>query len=340
MNITDTSRSPLIFGIYPGGDAGSDRGIAAGPPANPVQIETALSQLAGRVEPFILRVYERYSDADAPSAYPTHPSQHFVRYLQPGRLFDLVVMFQSRRGDVPGFIEFLRSLIAQHGERLYSVQVTEEANFTHGPDCIDGPWPNVNEALVEGVKAAKREALRLGLRNLKVGFNSTPTFGSAAEFWSIIGKMGGPAFIESIDYVGLDFFPDVFRPAPKLRDAALGVLEMMRSTWLPAAGIPESVPIHVTEHGWPTGPDRPESRQAEVFECLVRAIAEARDRLNIARYTFFALRDAESFNPESAGNIFFHFGLMRSDYSPKLAFETCRQLIAQYGTAPKLNLPQ
>ena len=190
----------------------------------------------------------------------------------------------------------------------------------------------MKDALVEGVKAAKREALRMGLPNLKIGFNSTPTFGPAAEFWSVIGKLGGPSFVDSLDYVGLDFFPDVFRPAPKLHEAARGVLELMRSTWLPAAGIPDSVPIHITEHGWPTGPDRPESRQAEIFETVVRTIAESRAQLNIDRYTFFSLRDAESFHPDSADNFFFHFGLLRSDYSPKQAFETCRQLIAQYGT--------
>jgi hypothetical protein len=246
-------------------------------------------------------------------------------------------MFQSKSGDVPGFLSFLRSLIAQHGPSLYSVQVTEEANFTHGPDCIDGPFPNVLEALVEGVKAAKQEALRLGLTSLHIGFNSTPTFGPHAAFWSAIGSLGGQPFLDALDYVGMDFFPDVFHPAPEIRAGVLGVLESMRNEWLPAAGIPATIPIHIAENGWPTGPERPFEKQCAVMETTLRTILEERHRLNIRRYTQFSLRDSESFAPENAGNIFYHFGLMQSDYTPKPAFEIFRRCIAEF---PRLTHPQ
>lgn len=328
------SAHPFVFGIYPGGEAGSDDGMAAGPPGDPARIEEALTALAGNSVPFIVRAYERFSDADAPSPWPRQTPENYTQYLRHGRLLDLVVMFQSKSGDVAGFLDFVRSLIAQHGPWLYSIQITEEANFTDGPGCIDGPWPRVLEALVEGVKAAKQEALRLGLTRLRVGFNSTPTFGPTAEFWTSIAALGGADFAESLDYVGLDFFPDVFRPAPDLRAAVLGVIETMRATWLPAAGIPASIPIHIAENGWPTGPDRPDDRQSEVFESIIHALVEVREQFNLARYTIFALRDSESFAPENAANIFFHFGLMRSDYTPKSAFETCRRLIAEFGRRP------
>ncbi|WP_269850390.1 hypothetical protein [Methanosarcina horonobensis] len=39
------------------------------------------------------------------------------------------------------------------------LQVTEEPNLTHVP-IIDGSFPNVREALVQGVIAAKEEAQR------------------------------------------------------------------------------------------------------------------------------------------------------------------------------------
>ena len=288
------SNDRFVFGIYPGGEAGSDDGIAAGPPGDPARIEDALTDLAGTADPFIVRVYERFSDADAPSRWPRQTPKDYTRYLRPGRLLDLVVMFQSKSGDVAGFLNFLRSLIAQHGPSLYSIQVTEEANFADGPDYIDGPWPRVREALVEGVKAANKEALRQGLTGLRVGFNSTPTFGSATEFWRGIGSLGGQAFVD-------------------------------------AAGIPESIPIHVAENGWPTGPARSFERQSLVFETTIRTLLEVRDRLNIRRYTIFSLRDAESFAPDFADNIFYSFGLMRSDYTPKPAFETCRRLIVEFG---------
>ena len=43
---------------------------------------------------------------------------------------------------------------------------------------------------------------------------------------------------------------------------------------------------------------------------------------------YHGLRDADSNNP----NLFYQFGLMRDDYTPKPAFETYRQLIAELGT--------
>jgi hypothetical protein len=172
--------------------------------------------------------------------------------------------------------------------------------------------------------------LKLGLKGVRVGFNCTPTFGASAEFWSSIGKLGGQSFVESLEYVGLDFFPDVFGPEPDLRAAVLGVMDTMRSTWLPAAGIPATVPIHVAECGWPTGPDRSEEKQADALEAVVRPLVEASDLFSIARYTAFSLRDSESFDPESADNLFYHFGLMRSNYSAKRAFETYRRLIAEF----------
>jgi hypothetical protein len=327
----------LVFGIYPGGESGSDDGIAAGPPGDPARIDDALTVLAGTSSPFIVRVYERFSDADSPSRWPRQTPENYTQYIRPGRMLDLVVMFQSKSGDVYGFISFLRSLIAQHGPSLYSIQVTEEANFTHGPDCIDGPFPKVLEALVEGVKAAKQEALRLGLTSLHIGFNSTPTFGPHAAFWSAIGSLGGQPFLDALDYVGMDFFPDVFHPAPEIRAGVLGVLESMRNEWLPAAGIPATIPIHIAENGWPTGPERPFEKQCAVMETTLRTILEERHRLNIRRYTQFSLRDSESFAPENAGNIFYHFGLMQSDYTPKPAFEIFRRCIAEF---PRLTHPQ
>jgi hypothetical protein len=65
-----------------------------------------------------------------------------------------------------------------------------------------------------------------------------------------------------------------------------------------------------------------------VFEEVVRTVMEARERLNLRRYTAFSLRDLESFKPEHVADIFYNFGLMRSDYTPKPAFETYRRLIA------------
>jgi hypothetical protein len=331
------SKGGLVFGIYPGGAAGSDDGIAAGPPDDPEQVERCLDELQGDSRPFVIRVSERFSDLDRPSRWPPRTPPNYERYAGIGRPLDLVVMFQSAGGDVPGYLRFVRNLIERHAACLYSVQITEEANFTGGPDAIDGPYPNVRQALIEGVLEAKKALRRLGKHGVKVGFNSTPTFGPGAGFWSSLGSLGGTRFVDALDYVGLDFFPDVFRPAAPdgekgdVQESASAVLEAMRREWLSAAGIGPQVPIHIAENGWPTGPARSAERQSQVLETIIRTTYEARERLNIERYTMFDLRDADSSNPEVAGDIFRHFGLTHDDYSPKPAYESYRRLIQELG---------
>jgi hypothetical protein len=135
----------------------------------------------------------------------------------------------------------------------------------------------------------------------------------------------------------LDFFPDVFRPvAPDgepgdLVQSVTGLLETMRNRWLPGAGISDAVPIHVTEHGWPTGGARSETRQARVVEAVIGCVHQLAIPLNIERYTHFALRDAEHERPNAEQSLFHFFGLTRADYSRKPAFETFRRLIDEFG---------
>jgi hypothetical protein len=331
-----TAYAPLIFGIYPGGESGGDNGLLQGPPDDPTQIQRCLNELQGVARPFIVRVYERFSDRDIPSRLPDRTPRCCEQYIENGRLLDLVIMFQSARGDVASYLEFAAELVKQHASKLYSVQITEEASFANGPDCIDGSYPNVLNALVEGVSKVKQKLRQIGRPQVLVGFNSTPTFGENSKFWNQIGEIGGKQFLEDLDYVGLDFFPDVFRrtaPDGEPRDvigSARAVMETMRNHWMPAAGIGSHVAIHIAEHGWPTGPERSEERQARVIEKVIRLIWAERQRLNIARYTLFSLRDTDSTMPGSENDTF-RFGLTRDDYRSKPAYATFQSLIREYG---------
>ena len=205
------SMDSFIFGIYPGGESGSDEGVLSGPADDPAKIEAAIALLQGAAPCFVIRAYELFADPGSAGHGPQQSPANYSNYLHDGRLLDLVIKYQSRSANLDGYVDFVRELVREHGDHLYSIQVTEEASFTTGPECIDGPYPKVREALVRGVLAAKEEARQRGL-SLKVGFNSTPTFGPSAEFWPALLNIGGERFADSVDYVGLDFFPDVFRP--------------------------------------------------------------------------------------------------------------------------------
>jgi hypothetical protein len=316
----------LVFGIFPGmTGTESIETASASATYDPSRTDEALSrlQIAGR--PFMVRGYAVYRGRGQPTNRTPPDVQH---YLHGDRELDYVLCYRSEDRDLDDWTAFVRRVVRQIGERPATIQVTEEPNNPHAETGGDGSSPDVIRALVEGVLAARDEADRRGLP-IRVGFNACPAFDPEQTFWRGIAQAGGPDLARAVDYIGFDFFPDVFRPVPfeKLRSAVEGVLTQFRKASLAAGGIPDSVPIRITENGWPTGPDRPPSRQSEVLETVVQTVHYLRTSLNITHYEFFSLRD-----PGGEGTGFREFGLLRDDYSPKPAFHTYRQLIVELGS--------
>ncbi|MFB9371070.1 hypothetical protein [Kitasatospora albolonga] len=319
----------LTFGIYPGGMLGDERGIIhPATPDSPEHIAAALAELQGDARTLSVRAYRSFAATTTPETVPTPADPH--RYLGDGRTLDLVLQFREPSGELDGWAEFVRDAVRTGGPHLASVQICEEPNLDL--PTVDGSRPNVLNALVQGVLAARQEADALD-HPVAVGFNAVPTFDPADTFWPDLGALTDtePRFRPSLDYVGLDFFPDVFRPIPagQLAAAVGAVLTGFRRTSLPQAGIPDTVPIRVCENGWPTGPGRNEAQQAATLETVIRTVAASAATLNVDGYSLFSLRDADS----HAGGLFHHFGLLHDDYSPKPAFATYRRLIHELGTA-------
>jgi hypothetical protein len=313
----------LTFGIFPGmtGTEAETTAMAA-VTYDPSRTDEALARLQAPERPFMIRGYAVYKGGGRVENR-TPPDVEY--YLHGGRVLDYVLCYRPEDGDIDDWTAFVREVVRQVGDRPASIQVTEEPNNPHAETGGDGSSPNLLRALVEGARAARDEATRLGMP-VQVGFNACPTFDPEQVFWRGLARIGGPEFVRAVDYVGFDFFPDVFRPVPfgQLRSAIEGVLTHFRTVSLAAGGIPASLPIRITENGWPTGPGRPPERQAAVLETIVRTVHDLRAALNITHYEFFSLRD-----PGGDGFGFREFGLLRDDYTSKPAFETYRRLIAQ-----------
>ncbi|NEA41346.1 hypothetical protein [Streptomyces sp. SID11385] len=314
----------MIFGVYPGGAAGDDTGgLATGAPDDPARVSEALDRLQGPAgRPFLVRAYLQYEDGNGGRLATAAPADA-ERYAVRGRRLDLVAQYRSASGDVAGYLDWLRALVDRYGAVTDTLQVTEEPNVVGNP-TLDGDYPRVREAIIEGVQAVKERARALGHLHLRTGFNTTPLFGPAAGFVADLVREGGEDFTTALDYIGLDFFPDVFRPIPpaEFTAAVSGLLRHHREAVLAPAGL-AGLPLHLTEHGWPTGPDRSPRRQAEIVEAVVRlAAAEP----GVAAYTHFALRDADSTRP----GLFHRFGLMTDRYDPKPAFDVLRGLVRRY----------
>ena len=316
--------SGLTFGIYPGSAVG--HGEPFRPPDRPDRINQALAELQGPPgRPFIVRAYDAYVDpGDAARATPMQAPAGYDRYLDHGRTLDLVAQYHSRSGDVDGYCAFIERLIDRHGEYLTTLQVGEEPNVTGDPN-LDGAYPRITEALIAGVRAARDKARRSGHRSLKIGCNSAPLLGPDAGFFAGLTRAGGERFIADLDYIGFDFFPDVFRPIPPARLAAVvqALLEAHRRDNLAPAGLGH-LPLVITEHGWPTGPGRPAGRQADVLRTVVDVVARNAQPLTITGYTHHTLRDAWS----AGSGLFCQFGLMTDDYTPKPAFHAYQDLVS------------
>ena len=317
---------PLEFGIYPLGVAGTPTGLATGPPDDYQRVRSALHGLGGGVVPRTYLVDTEPGGEDAVLALGD-------RYRDAGLLGHVTVGCLRGTGfDVDRWAELVRTIIGRYGDRLRSVQVTNEPNLSF----MDGSKPYVLDALVHGVVAAKDEARRRGLA-IDVGFGSVPQSPVALPaFWDDLAAAASPAFAGSVDFVGHNFYVDVFEDPVELAEIPGRVEEVLRDLRLKdlaAAGIPASVPIRVTENGWPTGTNpldhtqRSLARQAEVIEAVVRTVHRLRPELNISHYMLFGLRDADSSEPD----LFHQFGIMRDDYTAKPAYSTFQQLIGELG---------
>ena len=323
--------SGILFGVYPGGAAGSHEGLASGPCDDPERIRAALDLLQPADSPFLVRVYTHFSSKHGPPLEVfTRQLRSFSAYTSLARKLDLVFAYRDESSDIDGFTAFLRDAILLAAPMLAKVQIVEEPNLPFPPG--DGCFPAILEAVASGVVAARRAVDSLGLP-IQVGFNAVQQFQPAMTFWTDLAPHLTPDFLAALDYVGIDAFPDVFRPLEdiSIEDAVAWSLRNFRFNELPQASIGSQVPIHVTEYGWPTGKDRSEHRQAQILESVVRTVASLRHELNITHFEWFSLRDADSAQPGP----FHHFGLLDSGYAPKPAFHSYARLIHEFsrGTA-------
>lgn len=308
----------MIFGIWPGVVAADLVNLQPleCPPEDPIATLAALAALQGDAPDFYVRCYRHFvGNTQLPGPSPSPPLPEL--YAGNGRRIDLVACYQSDRPDASGFAEFVREAVRDVAEwGGGKVQIGEELNV---PAPQDGGSPGCFDAVAAGLAAAADERERLGV-DVEIGVNAAGL--ADPDFWWRMRRTVGTELLSTLDYIGLDAFPDVFRRIPhdQLARAVTYLLERFRSV-TSEVGVPPSTPIHITETGWPTGVDRDEATQSMVLQTVADAVLDA--DVGVTAYEFFGLRDGNS----NAGWTN-RFGLLRDDYTPKPSFHTVQDLIA------------
>jgi hypothetical protein len=329
--------APLVFGIYPGGPAGTLGPAEAPRPEDPAKRLAALEALRPAGIPLVLHLYAGFGGPTSSAVQQV--GAQITQYTAAGFGVELVLCYRPGDGGSPsavtGFVKYVRDTVRGFAgnPRFVSLQVTNEANLTGAPNASDGYYAGAADALAQGVIAAHDEIRRDGASQIRVGFNwAYATGANATSFWSGLAARGGSALAAALDWVGLDVYPGTWGPpmsgglaagTTSETTAALGALRNHMS----AIGVAGSVPIHVSENGYPTGPGRTDAMQVTAVRAAVTAVEQARVVDNVSDYRLFDLRDGYT----GGGSFETQYGLMTDDYTPKPAFAEYRQLIATLG---------
>ncbi len=326
---------PLLrYGITPRVQAGQVGGAPApAVPEQPSETHRALARLRPKEGPFVIRL-NRLFFSEGERAIREF-ERLTERYTSRGYLVEYQVRYHPRpdqEGDIGAWVRFVREVVRRLGDnpRVTAFQITNEVNLEFSPDSSDGAYKGARDALVQGVIAAKDEARRRGYEQAEIGFNwfyrTDPD--NEREFWEHLRDRGGRPFVEALDWIGLDAYPGTFFPPvePTLDDYRDGMVNAMSTLRCLARipRIPGSVPMHIEENGWPTGPGRPPRRQDDVARAMIRAVHDFRGTYGVTDYRWFNLRDANSSDPRFSQQ----YGLMRDDYSEKPAFGVYCRLVA------------
>jgi hypothetical protein len=333
--------APVRFGVDPGiaGSAGDVQLPTV--PDDPARDLAAVRSLrpAGRV--LVVRLNRLFwSDGQAGI---DRFKRMTARYTRAGFEVELQVRYHpgaTEAGNIAAWVRYVRHVVDSFGAnpRVVAMTITNEVNVTISPNTSDGYYPRAEDALIDGIEAAHREAIRRHYRQLRFGFTYAYRFVPTqdAAFFAYLSSHGGRAFTRALGFVGLDFYPGtiyppVMAPSAGYRAAFAQAAGVVRDCLAPMAGIGRGVPIWVTENGVPSG-STSDAQQAQALNDLVRAVHDYSGTFNITDYRWFNLRDSNSSSPATSGPTFSTDGLLRSDYTRKPSFAVYRSLIAMYGT--------
>ena len=323
---------PITFGVTAAGQIHST--TPASVPEDPARTVAALKELAsGR--PLVARIHHVWF-ADGKEAIK-QAVRDAHRYTRAGMRVSVQLRYGKVGGFTPtpdGYATWLRMAVRRLGRvsGVRSLEIGNEFNLIDQPESSDGFYPDALEALVDGMIAADDAARKGGFERIKLGFTwfyqSDPS--REEEFWTFL-RDAGDRFRVALDWVGMNAYPGTFEfpryvprtPHPLVGQELVRGATLLRNCYMTLAEIPASTPIRITENSYPMGMGRTEDDQASALSSSVDAIRAYSGDLNVTDYWYFTLRDVSSGSLKYESN----YGLLKSDYSPKAAFDAYRTYV-------------
>jgi hypothetical protein len=324
----------LRFGIDPelAGSIGSSQNAVK--PVNETKTVQALRALRPRGKELVLRV-NRLFESQGQGGIRRF-KQIIGRYARQGFDTELQVRYHptgSQVGNIPAWIRYVRHIVDVFGpnRHLVAMTITNEINIPISPNTSDGAYPKAEQALIQGIIAAHREAQRRGFKRLRFGFTYAYCFNSSADaaMFSAL-RSGGKAFRKALGFVGIDYYPELVPGAvSSIPAATLEMMARVRRGFMPLAGLGSRVPIWITENGYDTTPGKiTDSQQRATLLQMANTIRGAARTFNVTDYRWFNLRDNLSTTQAFAETS----GLLTDSYARKPAFAAYRRLIQRYGS--------
>ena len=324
----------LRFGIDPelAGSSGPVQNPAA--PVSPARTARALLALRPPGRELVLRVNRLFeSDGEA----GIRRFERIIRgYTRAGFYTELQVRYHPtprQAGNLVAWTRYVRHVVDVFGpdRHLIAMTITNEVNLASSPNTSDGAYPRAEQALIAGIIAAHREAVRRGFDQLRFGFTFAYRFDPVTDAAMFTGlRRGGPAFRRALGFVGVDYYPELYPGrAAAIPAATLTMTATMRRCFMRLGGLGPRVPLWITESGYDTTPGVVSaSRQRSALVEIVRAIQGAARTYGVTDFRWFNLRD----NLSSTSAFGETSGLLTSGYAHKPAFAAYRSLIARFGT--------
>ena len=324
----------LRFGIDPelAGSAGSAQNAAK--PVNETKTIRALDALRPRGRQLVLRVNRLFESAG--EAGIRRFERIIDRYTRAGFDTELQVRYHPAGGEVGNIAawkRYVRHVVDVFGpnRRLIAMTITNEVNIAASPNTSDGAYAKAEQALIQGIIVAHREAERRGFKQLRFGFTYAYCFNSANDAAMFSGlRRGGRAFRNALGFVGVDYYPELYpgRSTP-IRKATLEMMARVRRGFMPLAGLGSHTPIWITESGYDTTPGLTSGRQQKrALTQIVDTIRAAARTFGVTDYRWFNLRD----NLSTADAFGETTGLMTDDYRRKPSFAAYKRLIERFGS--------